>query len=218
MLILGAVAACICRAQPTIKTPAELSRDLRGDPGTAWFPAGSSRLPSPANGQQRPTGESVSIAQLRHKVPKPAQKALARALRLSEGGDHEKAAAELQTAILRDPKFADAYGQLGVEYGNLKRFTEAETVLRRSLELDPNSWRAEYDLGLILYYTGNLAEAEQSVRRAVRDSGQDALAQLFLGCLLYQHAESRAEGLRYLQSAARTLPDAKNLLAKLPAP
>jgi len=220
--VIGILSACTCRAQPPVKTPAEMQaefeRDLRGGREPSPFLIREDPFWDRTAGQQRPTGQSVSLARLQHKVPKEARKSLARALRLSKTGDHEKAAAELQTAIQRDPEFADAYGQLGVEYGELKRFREAETALRHSLELDPESWLAHYDLGVILVRSGNPAEAEQNVRRALRESGESARVHLLLGYLLWQRPETRAEGLQHVQYAARTIPAAKKFLRSLQEP
>ena len=220
ILVIGVVAVCVSRAQPPVKTPAELvaelGSDLRGTPESP-FPPESDPLLGRTPGPQRPTGESVSVARLRHKVPKQARKALERAMRFSDKGDHARAAEELESAILRDPGFADSYAQLGVEYGYLKRFGEAETALRHSLELDPDSWRAQYDLALILSQTGNFTEAEERVRRALRESSESPHAHMLLGYLLYQHAATRADGLQHLQYAARTLPVARDLLHGLTA-
>jgi hypothetical protein len=56
---------------------------------------------------------------------------------------------------------------------------DAETVLRRSLELDRNSATAHYCLGVVLFRTGDVQGAELSARRAVQQSAESAWAHFF---------------------------------------
>lgn len=161
---------------------------------------------------ERPTGQSISVARLRHKVPKSARTLFGRAQKDARAGDHPRAAAELEAALQRDPEFAAAYTQLGTRLG---RDRDAETVLRRSLELNRNSATAHYYLGVVLFRTGDVQGAELSARRAVQQSAESAWAHFFLGYVLWGRAESHAEALKHLQYAARALPEAKEYLQGL---
>jgi len=200
--------------QPPVKTPdelaAELARDLHG-----W----SERLETPAQVThlERPTGVSVSVAKLRHKIPRDAQKLFKRAEKYSKNRDHARAAAELEAAIRRDPEFADAYNNLGAEYGHLGRLEEAHAALRRSLELDSHSSVAHYNMGVILFRMGDISAAERSAKRALEESAGNAWAHYLLGCLLSASEATRADGLRHAQYAARSLPQARELVRSLRA-
>jgi tetratricopeptide (TPR) repeat protein len=56
---------------------------------------------------------------------------------------------------------------LGAILNEREKFAEAESVTRKGLDLDPDSWRGHYYLGLALFGLNRLAEAERSVREAL---------------------------------------------------
>jgi len=214
--LLGILMCSVCAAQDQAPTLAEidalaaaLTTDLRGTEDTA-----KPGLISP-QALKRQVGGTVSVAQLRHKPKKNAQKSVTRAAKLSEAGDHRRAAEEFERAVTADPEFANAYDRLGVEYAQLGRYKEADVTLRRSLTLDPTSWTSHYDLGVILYQTGDLPGAERSVRRALELSNASVQVHTLLGLLLWRQVETRAEALEHLQYAARSSSEAKELMANL---
>jgi Flp pilus assembly protein TadD len=218
----GILLACVCLAQtkqPSLEElDAALLKDLRGGAEARLGPAvGSSpsQIEPPASHSDRPSGSSVSVTQLQHKPPKQAQQCVARGARFSRLGDHERAAAEFEKAITRDPQYANAHDRLGVEYAQLRRLDEGETELRCSIGLDAAAWAAHYDLAVILYQKGDFAGAERSVRRALDLSSTNAQAHLLLGLLLWRHAETSRDALAHLKNAARTLPQAQRLLKSL---
>lgn len=164
---------------------------------------------SPELPPKQPAGETISISQLQHKIPKKAAKAFQRARKLSGAGEHEQAAAELEAALRRDPKFASAENQLGVEYSYLERWDEAEVAFRRVISIEPDSSIGHYNLALTLYSGGDFRGAEQSARRALALSSANPRIHLLLGELLVLRDQTRAEGLTELRFAARTLSDAR---------
>ena len=223
-LLIAMLAAWLCHAQQFPRTPAEMQeqteRDLRGtfdrppaDAAPAPYAAPIDIQPRPA--PQRPTGQSISVHSLLHKVPKAARQSFARARKLSHAGDHQASAAELQTAVKRDPEFAAGYNALGVEYGQFGRFAEAQAALQHALELDPNFANAHYNLAVVLLQLGDLTGAEQSVRRNLQLASENAYAHWLLGYLLLQHDATRNEGLRQVEYAAHTLKEAKQFLASV---
>jgi tetratricopeptide (TPR) repeat protein len=56
---------------------------------------------------------------------------------------------------------------LGAILSDQEKFAEAESVSRRGLDLDPDSWRGHYYLGLALYGLNRLEEAEKSIHEAL---------------------------------------------------
>jgi tetratricopeptide (TPR) repeat protein len=207
----------VCAAQsnpPTARDieaiQASLTADLRGTED-------AQALPSVQRTTNLPTG-AVSAGQLRHRPPRKAQQAVSRGARLSQAGRHDEAAREFEKAIESDPDYANAYDRLGVEYAQIGRYIDAEVQLTRAITLDPASWAAHYDLAVVLYNSGNLSGAERSVRRAMELSPAGAQPQMLLGLLLWSHEETRKDGLARLQDAARTLPEAKQLLKSLQGP
>jgi tetratricopeptide (TPR) repeat protein len=166
-------------------------------------------MPPPELAQKKPAGETISVTQLQHKVPKEAAKNFQRAMKLSRAGEHEKAAAALEAALRRDPEFAAAENQIGAEYSYLGRWDEAENAFRRCTDIEPGSWMGHYNLALTLYGRGDLPGAEQSTRRALALSNENPRIHLLLGELLVLRDQTRAEGLTELKFAARTLSDAR---------
>lgn len=221
------IVSCHCWAQADVPTANRAYlEDLRGDSVVRRCPPGNSQLqvfcgadndgitPTEIR-RQKPTGETISVRQLQHKIPKEAAKEFQRALKLSGAGEHQKAAAGLETALRRDPEFASAENQLGAEYSYLGRWEDAELAFRRVTDIEPASWMGHYNLALILYSRGDLAGAEQYTRHALALSSESPRIHLLLGELLVTRNETRAEGLAELRFAARTMSDARWVLRVL---
>ena len=64
-------------------------------------------------------------------------------------------------------RYAHPLLALGAILNDQERFAEAESVTRRGLDLDPDSWRGHYYLGLALCGLNRLVEAEKSVHEAL---------------------------------------------------
>jgi len=77
-------------------------------------------------------------------------------------------------------QYAQSLLGLGVLLNYQEKFTEAEGVTRKGLDLDPTSWAGHYSLGWALFGLNRLEEAEKSVREALRWKTDCAEAQLLL--------------------------------------
>jgi len=121
----------------------------------------------PSGTRQTAAGQTISVRQLQHKIPKGVDRAFQHALKLSRAGKHVSAADDLETVVQREPEFSRAVNQLGIEYAFLGRWEDAEAAFRRVLALEPSSWNAHYNLALILFGRGDLDGAEKSTRRAL---------------------------------------------------
>jgi len=181
------------------------------------FPAGgvwAEPRPPSANPDNSPPSV-VSAKHLRHKVPKAAMKAYKNGEKLSSQHHPDKASQELERAIALDSEFSDAHGDLGVQYARLNRLPDAEAELRRALALDPEGDLHHSNLGWVLFWQGRFDEAEASVRSALRLAPGSASAHMLLGRLMLNRAETRADGLKHLEYAARVMPAAKAMLNAL---
>jgi len=69
---------------------------------------------------------------------------------------------------------------LGAILDDHKQYAEAESVIRKGLNLDRDSWRGHYYLALALFGLHRLADAEQSVQEALRRKPDFPEAQLLL--------------------------------------
>ncbi|PYU93711.1 MAG: hypothetical protein DMG08_09450 [Acidobacteria bacterium] len=72
-----------------------------------------------------------------------------------------------EAAVKLRPDLPDAYQALGAVMGGLGRYSEAEKLLRRALEIDPLDPMARLNMGNIHIIRGNLAAAEIEFRKAI---------------------------------------------------
>lgn len=205
-LFWSVIISCHCWAQIAAPMPEHPGRGLLDDLGYDSFVHGCSygkqqlqvvcivdpytRVPPEAS-RERPTGQTISVRQLRHKIPKEARRELDRAIKFSRAGEHEKAATELEAALRRDPDLSSAEDRLGIEYVYLGRREEAEMAFRRTIELEPAWWIGHYNLALILYGKGDVDGAEESLRRALALSSGNPKIRLALGEVLVRRDATR---------------------------
>jgi Flp pilus assembly protein TadD len=138
-------------------------------------------------------GETISINQLQHKVPKDALQAAGRAKKWSRMGQHSKAAVELEAAIRRDPEFTSAQYALGIEYGRCGRFEEAAAAFRHVTQSAPADWSGHYYLNVAMFRGGELGQAIRSARRAFWLHPTEKSVNLFLGYPLSLRIEPQPE-------------------------
>ena len=163
----------------------------------------------------RPTGETVSVARLRHKIPGKARAAFWRGMKFDQAGAAKKSAAEFQSAVDIDPDFSEARGNLGVELTTLGLYDQAADEFRRALALDPATGAHHANLAYVLIQLKRNEEAEREAQAAVDLNPTDVKSQYLLGFLLAQHAKSRDRAVAYLERASREMPDAHIMLAQM---
>ncbi|MBE9548666.1 MAG: tetratricopeptide repeat protein [Proteobacteria bacterium] len=119
------------------------------------------------------------------------------------GVDDLQKAAELFTqAIEQDPEFAAAYAGLADSwlllnsYGNLSReeaLDRSQSLIKKSIELDPLSAEGFAALGLARWKLGELDSAESALRRAIKLDGNYIPAQLWLAGLMGEQQRLQEE-------------------------
>jgi tetratricopeptide (TPR) repeat protein len=77
-------------------------------------------------------------------------------------------------------QYAHSLLALGAILDQREKFDEAESVTRKGLDLDPQSWTGHYYLALAMFGKNRLAEAEQSVRDALHWKADFPQAHLLL--------------------------------------
>jgi tetratricopeptide (TPR) repeat protein len=163
----------------------------------------------------RPSGETTSVARLRHTPNRQALQAARRAQKLSESGAYQRAADEWKKAVEADPEFSEAHGNLGAQYARLRRPSEAAEEFRRAIALDPATAGHQSNLAVMLSQLGHVDEAEFWARAAVQRDGSNALGHYVLGCVLTTRETGMAEAIQQLQIAARQLPRVHEVLAQI---
>jgi tetratricopeptide (TPR) repeat protein len=106
-------------------------------------------------------------------------------------------------------QFAHPLLALGAILNDQEKFAEAESVTRKGLVMDPESWRGHFYLALALFGLNRLAEAENSVREALHWKPEFPEAHLLLADI-----HSREEDYRTLIS---DLDEYQKLAPKGPA-
>jgi len=123
----------------------------------------------------------LGIAQLAQQHYAEAKKAFQQALQINPNfadaeyqlgvvADRQGVAAEalqhFDHAVQLQPQHAKALAGLGGQYLQSGDLDKAHWFLARSLAADPNNYKAEYDLALVLAKLGQTAEAKQHMERS----------------------------------------------------
>jgi tetratricopeptide (TPR) repeat protein len=82
--------------------------------------------------------------------------------RIPEAEQAFRKSIELSVGQYAHPQIA-----LGAILVDQEKFTEAESAIRKGLDLEPESWTGHYYLGLALFGLNRLGEAEKSAREAL---------------------------------------------------
>ena len=119
------------------------------------------------------------------------------------------AEAELQTAILQNPAFADAHDLLGQCLEGLGRLRDAKKAYQSGIDLNGaqgirSAW-PHYHLGSLLHDEGDFEQAEASLRRAVESDPLNVPARLELGIVLGKLGKLAASAVA-LEAAASLAP------------
>jgi Tfp pilus assembly protein PilF/TolB-like protein len=104
-------------------------------------------------------------------------------------GEPEKALADLQRALDRDPRSADALRELGWTQVALGRTDRGEEALRRALALRSTDWSTHNYLGLLLLRQERFDEAEREFRRVIALNPEIPRGYSNLGTVCYREAK-----------------------------
>jgi tetratricopeptide (TPR) repeat protein len=89
-------------------------------------------------------------------------------------------------------QYAHSLLALGAILDQREKFDEAESVTRKGLDLDPESWTGHYYLALAMFGRNRLAEAEQSVHNALHWKADFPQAHLLLAEIHSREQDYRA--------------------------
>jgi tetratricopeptide (TPR) repeat protein len=95
-------------------------------------------------------------------------------------GNTSGAEQALHQSLQMNDRYVDGYTLLAMLFGNNRRFADAEPLARKAVQLDPNSFQANYELSRGLYGLDRPQEAEQSALAAVNLRPDDASIRLLL--------------------------------------
>lgn len=127
------------------------------------------------------------------------------ALSLLRAGDYRTAEPLLRALLARDANHTDALLNLGMMLSDQRNLIEAAALLRRFVDLVPDSSHGWTALGVAQSRDGDVLGATTSLGRALEIDPQNAYALRNLGALLGK--ESSQQALPILELAARLMPE-----------
>jgi len=125
----------------------------------------------------------------RDKISEKAVKAFEKGTKEYGKGNGKKAFKEFESAVKEDEGYAEAWEYMGMIQHTEKNLDDAEKYFRKSLEIDPNSFRSLEDLGTILLLKGDPAGARGYYEQAMLIRPEDPQLRTQLGMALFQLQE-----------------------------
>jgi tetratricopeptide (TPR) repeat protein len=149
---------------------------------------------------------------LRYRLPATDPAKLAESLNVTgwrlqhRYGRTQEAVEVFQRAIAADPSFSWPYHNIGRIYLDHGDLEQAREWLAKAVEVNPNHWRAQFNLAVALHRATRHDEALAAYERAAVMNPEDANTHANIGWILVKTGRD-AEGVRALQVAVRLDPD-----------
>lgn len=145
-------------------------------------------MPSIVTVTLRPVGapesskpDTVSVAELKEKVPEKAQKEFDKATAAGAVGKTDEAITHLRKAISIHPTFIRAHNDLGTYLLAEGKLDEAEEAFRKALTIDPNAFNPLLNLGIVLVHKHAFLEAADRLTKALTIEPNSPAAHLYAG-------------------------------------
>jgi tetratricopeptide (TPR) repeat protein len=172
----------------------------------------SIRMPEVKTTPRTETGV-ISVARMKHKVPKDAQKEYKRAQKKFESGDIDGSLAHLKRATELDEEYLEAWNNLGCRYMMKHQFMDALVALRRAAALDKHAPFVHTNMSIAYLSMRDLPAAETAARDALSIDPSDHKGRLILGLSLVSQQKYTDEALKVLRQVEDQFPIAKLALA-----
>jgi tetratricopeptide (TPR) repeat protein len=129
-------------------------------------------------------------------------------------GELERAADAYRQAIEVEPRYAEAYANLGAVLARLGQYDQAVSCYERALLINPQLNAARLNLGLAHYRAGALAAAVETFRAAYAADPSLLQIRQLLGLVLVEIGRD-AEAIPHLEASAQAAPDEPAVLFAL---
>jgi Flp pilus assembly protein TadD len=134
-----------------------------------------------SGGEENSKPNTVSVAELKDKIPEKAQKEFDKATAAGAQGKTDEAITHLRKAISIHPAFIRAHNDLGTYLLSEGKLDEAEEAFRKALTLDPNSFNPLLNLGIVLVHKHAFPEAVDRLTKALIIEPNSPAAHLYAG-------------------------------------
>lgn len=129
------------------------------------------------------------------------------ALRLLEDGESDEGIERLLEVTEAAPQLVAGHLNLGIAYGRIEDWENAEGSLRRALELSPRHPAAHNELGIVLRRQGRFDEARASYERALDIAPEFHFARRNLAILCELFLSDSACALEHYERYAQAVPE-----------
>lgn len=144
------------------------------------------------------------------KIPANYQSAVSAA----KQGDIEQAIIRFNDIIKTSPEFSPAYTNLGLQYLKNKQLKDAETTLKKAIELNSNDAVAYNHVAIIMRQRGDFSDALKMYRLAIESDPEYANAHLNLGILLDMYLQELPDALQQYMRYQKLTNNKDKLVAK----
>jgi tetratricopeptide (TPR) repeat protein len=151
-----------------------------------------------------------------HEPLRAALKVADEAEHLAKKKRHEEAIARYRQAVAIDPLYFQAWNNLGLELKTAGKADEAEQVMRRLMQSNPEHVLVFANLTGLLSDEKRYADAEAVARQGVKRHSYSFIANFVLGTLLINQGKWSDEAKTKLEYAQVKYPEAKRLLEHWP--
>ena len=164
---------------------------------------------------ERSSDSTISLQQLRHKVPAAAQKAFQKGEQAASKRKLERAHTCFQQAVTADPEFADAFNELGATDAALHNYPEAASEFQKAIDLVPEHRQALPNLSIVLAKMKRFHEAAEVARRALKVVPTAGRVHYILAVSLVADHGDVDEAILHFERATNEVPSARLAAAEL---
>jgi Flp pilus assembly protein TadD len=158
---------------------------------------------------------TVSVRELRHRVPEKALKMYQKGRVLLEKRKAQDAIPLLQQSVNADPEFTAAQNDLAVAYLQQSQPHLAIEHLQRVLDCDPSFPEVDSNLAIAYIQAGQFTFAESAARQALKVNNGGNKARLILGVVLLLQNKFTQEAVDLLTRAESEFPEGGLMLARV---
>jgi tetratricopeptide (TPR) repeat protein len=160
-----------------------------------------------------PSENVVSLAELRHKVPRQAADAFHAGLKAVDSDDVQKSIEHFQKAVSIDSQYVEAENNLAVLYNRIGRREEALQHAQRAFEINPVWAETGHTLAVLLIAGKRYVQTEELARAMLANQRAVPEMHAYLAISLIGQRRSFDEAFGHIRLAAEEFPMARLLAA-----